>query len=263
MTTRQPRTRNARGIANVSKRIRSVDDLGPYVNVGVFGNNGSGKTRFSASAPKCLIVDINERGTRSAVGTGTHVLEVAKWEDVTNCFWFLKSGSHDYESVAIDTTTALNNLALRFVLGEQEQRDLSRIRDMPDKRSYGKAGQLVMSMIWAYRNLDMHTIFTGQVRTITDEDTGEVLDTTFDLPAGSRGALLGAVSVLGYMTPTQVRVTKGNRTVKVWQDRMLLGPHKDYSCLKDRTNKLGPILAQPTMRKVIRAWHSTNGNEDE
>lgn len=258
-----PRTQNPREIRKVTKRIRSVDDLGPYVKILVFGPNGSGKTRFAASAPNCLIIDINERGTRSAVGSGADTIEIDQWVDLGHLYWHLKSGDHEYGSVAIDTLTAMQAMAMSFVLEEKEERDPSAEKDMPDKRSYGKAGQLMSSMIWAFRNLDMHVVFTAQVRTEKDQDTGEILDTTVDLPNSSRGAATGAVSVLGHMQSreTRIRNKTTQKSTTEWRDEMLVGPHRDYSCLKDRTNQLGPVLKLPTMSKVITAWLNTNGSE--
>lgn len=255
------RTQDPAEIRKVAKRIASVDDLGPYVKVLVFGPNGSGKTRFAASAPKCLIIDINEQGTRSAVGTGSKKLEVASWSDIGHIYWYLKAGNHPFESVAIDTITAMHSMAMSFVLEEKEERDPSTVRDQPIQRDWGRAGQLVSSMVWAFRNLDMHVVLTAQVRKEKDQDTGEILDTTVDLPAGCRGSATGAVSVLGYMNPreTAVRNPETRKVERKWVDNMIVGPHRDYSVLKDRTNLLGPVLKRPTMSKVITAWLNTEG----
>lgn len=255
------RTQDPAAIKKVIKGIRSVDDLGPYVKVLVFGTNGSGKTRFAASAPNCLIIDINERGTRSATGTGSDVIEVDDWEQLGALYWHLKSGDHPYESVAIDTLTAMQAMAMSFVLKEKETRDPSAERDMPDKRSYGKTGQLMSSMIWAFRNLDMHCVFTAQRRVEKDQDTGEILDVTLDLPGSSRGAAAGAVSVLGFLQAQEAirRNPETKKRERVWTDTMNVGPDRDYSVLKDRTNQLGPKLVRPTMPKVIKAWLNTEG----
>lgn len=255
------RTKDRGGIEAVVKRIRSVDDVDPWAKVLVFGHNGSGKTRFAASAPKCLILDINEMGTRSAVGSGARMIEINAWEEVGHIFWYLKAGDHPYESVAIDTITSMHNLAMRFVLGEQDDRDPSRMRDTPDKRTWGRSGELTKSMIWAFRNLPMHVVLTAQVRSIVDQDTQEVLDTTVDLPAGARGSATGAVGVLGYLEPkeSKVRERATRKITTKWIDTMLVGPHRDYSCLKDRTNTLGPLCKRPTMPKVIEAWANIEG----
>lgn len=264
MAPRRPRTKNTDEIEKVAARIMSVNDVSPFVKVLVFGANGSGKTRFAASAPKCLIIDINEEGTRSAVGTDAEVFPCRTWEDIGHIYWYLKGGDHEYESVAIDTITAMQALAMSFVLDEAEERDPSREKRSPDKRSYGRAGTLVQSMVWAFRNLDMHVIFTAQVRRIIDDDTGELLDITVDLPAGSRGSATGAVSVLGYMQPREVRVRskKTGKIEKRWIDTMAVGPSLDYSVLKDRTHQLGPVLKKPTMDRVIEAWLNTDHTEE-
>lgn len=255
------RTNDPAGIKAVKRRISSVDELGPYVKVGVFGPNGSGKTRFAASAPNCLIIDINEMGTRSAVGSGAKKIEVTGWEDIGHLYWYLKAGDHPFESVAIDTVTAMHSMAMSFVLEEKEERDPSTVRDQPIQRDWGRAGQLVSSMVWAFRNLDMHVIITAQVRKDKDKDTGEVLDTTVDLPAGCRGSVTGAVSVLGFLEPKEIRVKnpESGKRENIWVDQMWCGPHRDYSVLKDRTNQLGPVLRRPTMSKVIKAWLNTEG----
>lgn len=246
----------------LAKRIRSVDEVSPYVKVLVYGANGTGKTRFAASAPNCLIVDINEEGTRSAVGTGSRVLEVRNWKDVGDAYWYLKSGKHKYESVAIDTITGMQELAMSFVLGEAEDRDPTREKSMPDKRSYGRAGQLVKGMLLAYRNLPMHVIFTAQERNIRDDDTGETVDTTVDLPAGSRGTAMGSVGVLGNLTTKEVRVKKHGKSTKRWMDHLLVGPHEVIRT-KDRTNGLGHVVRNPTVPIVIKAWEASPPSEED
>src|SRR4051794_5880326 len=106
----------------VAKRIKSVDEANKYVKILVFGRNKKGKTRFASTARKVLIIDIDEEGTRSAAGSGADVLEVNTFDEVAHIYWWLKAGNHGYSAVAIDTVTALQNSALRKVLGEAEDR---------------------------------------------------------------------------------------------------------------------------------------------
>ncbi len=250
-------------LRETKSRIRSVDDLGPYVKVLIYGPNGSGKTRFAASAPKCLIIDINEDGTRSAVGSGSDVFEVNSWQDIGQIYWLLKSGKHRYESVAIDTITMMQNLAMSFVLDEKEERDPSSEGRMPDKRSYGRSGELVKGMLLAFRNLDMNVIFLAQSRDVKDQDTGEVIEHAVDLPAGSRATATACVSVLGFMQQKEVRVSVKGKRKKVRMDTLRLSPSDEFISLKDRTNNLGEELRRPTMPKVIKAWATKTSNDEE
>lgn len=257
------RTRDTDAIRAVAKRIRSVDEVSPYVKVGVYGPNGSGKTRFAASGPKCLIVDINEEGTRSTAGqhTGAKKIEVGSWPDIGHIYWMLRAlidkGKNPFQTLALDTTTAMNDLALSFVLDEADERDPGRERRMPDKRHYGRAGELVKGMLMAYRNLPMHVVLTAQVRAIKDDDTGEVLEYAFGLPAGSRAVATGAVSVLGFMEQREIKRRVGGKVKRELVPVTRTQPTDmdgEFPYLKDRTNGLKPFEPKLTMPKIIEAW---------
>lgn len=238
----------------IQKRIHSVDDVDPYVKILIYGRNGAGKSRFAASGPNTLIIDINEKGTRSAKGSGAEVILIDTWKDVGECYWFLKSSDHKYESVAIDTLTALNRLCLRMVMGEAEDRDPNREMGLPDRRAYGRAGELMREQLLAFRNLPLHVVFTAQERVISDEDGDEPVLHTPDLPAGSRGVAMGSVSIIGRLYRQEVKV-RNKTTKKVtarWEDRMLVGSHEEYDT-KDRTNNLGDVVRRPTMADIIAA----------
>jgi hypothetical protein len=262
-------TRDIEAIRAVAKTIQSVDEVDPYVKVGIFGPNGSGKTRFGASAPKCLILDINEEGTRSAVGSGAKRVPVHSWETIGHVYWLLKGllerGKCPYQSVSLDTVTMMYKLAMSFVLEESEDRDPTKEKSTPTKRDYGRAGELVNGMLLAYRNLDMHVIFLAQVRTITDDDTGALLEYAVNLPAGARGTFMDSVGILGFMerkvakqrNPKTKKVERKIVTVTRTQPTEMEG---EFPFLKDRTNNLAPFERELTMPKVIKAW--ANRQED-
>lgn len=255
-------TTKKRSSEAITSRIASVDTADAWVKILVYGRNGAGKTRFAASGPDCLIIDIHEQGTRSAKGSGAKVFPEPgsgpiTWADIGDIYWYLKAGNHPFKSVAIDTITAMNRLCLSMVMGEAEDRDPNREIGAPDRRAYGRAGELMRSQLLAFRNLDMHVIFTAQERVINDEDTDEPALHTPDLPAGSRGIAMGSVSIIGRLYRQEVRVR--NKTTKQiterWEDRMLVGPHEEYDS-KDRTNNLGNVVRRPTMAQVIAANNS-------
>lgn len=243
----KPRTRDVEAIREVVSRIRSVDDFGPYTKVLAFGPNGSGKTRFGASGPRPLILDMNEEGTRSTVGSGARVLEIQEWGDVAHAYWYLQSGKHKYETAVIDTATGMHKLAMVFALNDEGRTSMT-----PRKQDYGRAGELTSSMLFAFRNLPMHVVILAQERVIREEDTGMIVETTVNLPAGARAAALDMVSITGHMEPRK----RGGKMV----DRMRVGPHEEFPT-KDRTNQLGDIVIRPTMSKVIAAW--TNTSEED
>lgn len=231
----------------IARKITPAGEYDEYVKALVYGPNNAGKTRFGATAPRALILDI-DRGTRSARGSGARAVLIDTWEEFADAYWLLRSGKHKYESVVVDGATSLQSLCMEFVLAEKERRDPTVERGQPDKRNYGRTARLMTGMLIAYRNLPMHVVFTAKDRIIREEDTNLVQEVTVDLPAGSRGALMDSVGIIGYMKPKLIK-SGGKRR---WVDQMYTGRHAVFRT-KDRTNKLG-LMTQPTMAQVIEAW---------
>lgn len=252
-STRTAASRN--DIAALKKQIRKPGGSG-HAKVCVYGANGSGKTRFAGSGPATLLIDCNEEGDRSIQDNeNVRVLPATRWQTVGDAYWYLKGGNHPFKAVALDTITEMNVLALDFVLNEAEERDPTREKQTPDKRTWGRAGQLMRGMLLAYRNLPMHVIFAAQQRIIRDEDTGEIIEITVDLPNSSRGTSMGCVGVLGRMLPQEVRVKVDGRTRKRFADHLIVGT-SEIMRTKDRTNNLGQVVRNPTMPMIIEAWQS-------
>lgn len=252
----QPRTKPPSSEIEALKRRIRVPGSKEWLKICAYGPNGSGKTRLAGSAPKVLVIDINEEGDRSIKGMpGTRVIQVSTWEEIGRCYWYLQSGKHPFESVALDTLTEMQACALSFVLAEAENRDPTREKAMPDRRTWGRAGQLMRAMLVAYRNLPLHVIFTAQQRIVRDEDSGEIEEICPDLPNSSRGIAMGSVGILGRLMPREVRVRQDGKVRKVWRDQMMVGPHEIIQT-KDRTGSLPPIISNPTIPDLIAVWNS-------
>lgn len=250
---------HTKAVESIGKRIRPVDEISPHAKVLVYGRNKNGKTKFAATAPKVLIIDIDEEGTRSAVGSGAQVVEVSTFDEVAHVYWYLKAGNHGYKSVAIDTITALQNAALRKVLGEAEDRDPTREPSTPDRRTWGRANQLVKGLLLDFRNLPMNVVFLAQERVINDEESDEAALHTVDLPAGSRAVALGCVGIIGRIYLREAKV-KGKKNPQ-WEARMLVGSHEEYDT-GNRVSTLPRIIRNPNMKNIIKEWRA-NATEGE
>src|SRR3954471_3636177 len=93
---RRAKTR-ADGVKQFAAGIQDVDDVEDPVKILVYARNGVGKTRFAGTAPKPLIIDIDEKGTRSIRGSGAKVRRISTWEDVGYAYWFLRLAKHPYQ----------------------------------------------------------------------------------------------------------------------------------------------------------------------
>jgi hypothetical protein len=244
----------AKAIEAVKKKIVPIESASPHIRVLVYGRNGQGKTRFACSAPKPLICDIDEEGTRSARAfKGAEVYPAKKWSDIVWLYWYLKAGDHSYESLVIDTLTGMQNVCMKQVLKESGDRDPDKDPKTASMRDWGKLAQLMKEQMLNFRNLPMHTIFTAQERTVDDPES-ETTERVPDLSPGSRATATACVDIIGRIYKKEVRAVnaKTKKETTKWETRMLVGPHEDYTT-KDRTGALGRIIREPNIPAILEA----------
>lgn len=257
-----------RAIARIEKRIIPVSEATPYVKVLLYGRNGKGKTRIAATAPKPLIIDVNEQGTSSVRNyPDAHVLNCSRWEDITYAYWYLRSGNHPFESAIIDTLTQAQKICMKHVLNEAEDRDPNRPASMPDRRAWGQMTELMKPIIFDFRNLPMHIVFVCQERvdraSDDEEESGEVQPRVVpDLSPSVRGDAMAAVGIMGRVYRRGVRIGKGRKERVEWETRMLVGDHEQYES-KDRTGKLGYVIRKPSIPQMIEALNDSSNSEEE
>lgn len=255
--------------------IVPVGDVKDYLNILVYARGGVGKTSFGASgAPemKTLIIDFNEQGTIS-VKRRPNVFryEVQYWQELDWIYWYLKAGKHDYKIVVLDTVTSMASICMKWVLGDEASRDASRDPMVPDKRAWGKVGQLMQLRIIDFRNLPMHTVFTAHER-VTESEDEETETTTVEvvpsLSPAPRETMIGAVHVVGRMFTRDVELVskKTKKTVKKTERRLLIGPDPKYTS-KIRIDPSAPVqpprvVRNPTMKYFIDTILPILGKEE-
>jgi phage nucleotide-binding protein len=252
-----------KGIKHVEQHIVPVADATPHVKVLVYGRNGKGKTRFAATAPKPIILDVNEEGTSSVRNyPDAHVYRIKKWEQLTWAYWYLREGNHEFESVVIDTLTQAQKLCMSAVLRRAEDRDPNRPPSMPRRQDWGQMTEMMKPVIFDFRNLPMNVIFVCQERVDKGGEDDEDATNRFvpDLSPGVRGDAMSAVGIMGRVYKKGVRKGKGKKTTTVFETRMLVGDHDDYET-KDRTGQLGYIVRNPTVPQMIEANKHTPEEE--
>jgi AAA domain len=257
--------------SRVEKRIHKASSYPLNLAVVVYARPKVGKTRFAASAPNVLIIDCDEKGTDSVRSDyDPDTVRIGTWSEINDIYWYLQSGDHPYESVAIDTVSGLQTLCMNWILGDEVARDASRDPDQPSQRLYQKRTQLMNTQITNFRNLPMNVIFTAHTRTREQGEGSEDEDTTFitgpNLSPAIQGHLLGAVGLIGYMLKREVIVKRKNPETqkvqrrKVSRTRLLIGPSDRfetgvrYTALKDFDHLDNPNFAE--MLEVIAGKNS-------
>lgn len=241
----------------VEAKIRRAAELKGHTRSLIYGRSGSGKTRLVASAPNVLLVDINEKGTASVRRDyNPNVYEVDLWTDLTDLYWYLASGNHTYKTVGLDGVTSMQNLCMKFVLGDEASRDASRDPDMPSRQVWGKVGELMKTQITNYRNLPMNVVFTALQRVRFSEGEEED-DATMITPACSpsiAGHLEAAVDIIGYLTTRRVKLKSKNeekKTEYVTRRRLVLGSSERH-LTKERYGVLGDYVDSPNLTTMFK-----------
>ena len=243
--------------SRVAKKIMLASERPQRFRVLIYGRSGAGKTRLACTAPNPLLIDINEEGWDSVRKEphNPNTIEVKFWSELTDIYWFLQEGDHAFDSVILDGLTAMQDLAVRFVLGDETSRDASRDPDMMDRRLWGKVGELMKTQITNYRNLPMNVIYTATERktAVGDEDDEQEIYIGPALTPAAAGAAERAVPLIGYLHKRQVNVKrKGQKKrERIVRRRLLIDDPADRYQTKDRYHFGAPYIDAPDISQMI------------
>lgn len=243
----------------------------------VYSRNKKGKTRFCTTAPNVLILD-PETGTTEEKRSAPDVWPLDSWDDLNEAYQFIKSGGKSpitgepYKWVAIDGATRLSNMSLRWVMHQEEERNLERRPGQVGKQDYGRSGEMFKGVLHNFHALDtIGLIITAQERMIEVEELGEEdedadsVTAMFvpDLPKGIRSACNSIVDVIGRIYtvrgtfPKQFKKRGTNevitKEVEGVHRRLWIGPHASYDTGYRSDFDLPDFLTTPTVPALIRA----------
>lgn len=246
-------------VALAKKRIRKPGTAPKRILV--YGRNKQGKTTLSASSgEKTLIID-PEGGAEFVPPENVDLWPCSSWQDINDVFRFLQTGKHDYKWVGVDGLTRISNMALRYVMAQQEERDLDRIPGLVQQRDYGRSGELMKGMLYNFHTLPCGIIYTAQDRMDTgqafdseDDDSEDVVARFVpDLPKGVRSAVNGIVDVIGRIYTVRVEGTnRKGETIKGVQRRLWLSPSDTYDTgYRSKVKGIPPFIKAPTIPKLI------------
>lgn len=175
------------GLNTIEHNDEEQEDAGKWL---IHGPQGSGKSTLAstiANVGKTLYVDlVGEKGGRSfkgaSYGKNITVVRPTSVTQIDDLFYTLDSGDHDYKAVIIDSLTALQRMALRYVMRytETSVREIKQGTAPADQRTWGEALNIMSdtAVFWygladGNRPNPMHVIMTAQTKVLENELTGE------------------------------------------------------------------------------------------
>lgn len=208
----------------VIERIHKPSGKLSRLSACIYGRGGSGKTHLLGTMPgNGLVIDIPqiEGGTSVLADQQDHidVLPITKWDDIDAAWKFLRYDQHQYSWVAIDTITALQELAKRKALKE---RDLSEDPHQIRMQDWGKIGQLMSEVFYKFKLLPMHLIFNAQEKQRGNEESMEIVPNVSPMALDS---LLPPLFIVVRMYVTQDEGEGGEVTMR---RQLRVGPHDLY-----------------------------------
>lgn len=258
-------------LAIAKQKVTRPRDTQPKPKLLIYGRNKKGKSTFSLSAgiENTLAID-PEKGTDTMREKNPYRWPLEKWEDMQECWGALRTGKlcpamfggeseEPFTWVTVDGLTKINNMALRYIMSQAEQRDLDRKPGMVDRRDYNKSGELMKSMMQNFQTLDMGVVFTAQERMMSMDagDSDDDDETTYfvpDLPAGVRGAVNSIVDVIGRIYVVRIEDPKDPEKMKA-QRRLQIGPHERYDTGYRSDFVLPDMLKYPTIPKLLKLMY--------
>jgi phage nucleotide-binding protein len=239
--------------------VRKVSDYPLHVNMLIYGDSGSGKTTLAGSADevpemrKVLIVDI-EGGTLSLKTRYPNIesVRIKSWDDMQKVYDELYANKHGYNTIVVDSLTEAQKMSMdevmRKLIATHEERDA----DVPGIREWNINIEQTRKFVRAFRDLPVTTIFTALAKSDVNKRTG-LTRTKPSLAGKVADEVAGFLDIVAYLY---------TREVDGEQKRILLCGATQDTVAKDRTDKLGQIIVQPSMSQIWKSIKEITENDN-
>jgi hypothetical protein len=170
------------------------------------------------------------------------VVRVQTWDQMQKVYDELRRGAGAYRTIVIDSLTEVQKFSMMNIMTGLVKQDPDRDPDIPGMREWGKSIEQIRRFVRAFRDLPCHTIFTALAASEKDAKTG-VTRTKPSLPGKLSGEVAGFVDIVAYYY---------KKTIDGDIKRLMLTTGTDQQIAKDRSDRLPPVLEDPSMDSIFK-----------
>ena len=227
------------------------------LNMMFYGDVGCGKTVLTGSAgfygpTSPMLTADAEGGTLSIEAVYGDTTDKVIARDITQfnrdmdvTHRYLADARHPFKTFAIDSGTEAQRRCMREILDESALISSGRKRkdsDVPEYKHWNQNHERMMKYTRYFRDLPMHFIMTAIATSDKDESTGSVKIVP-KFPGQLSEILPEFFDVVGYMQAGTDKDGQARRVIWFQPVRNFLA--------KDRTNKLGDFMVNPSMQSIF------------
>ncbi len=224
-------------LGDILTKAKPVAETEDFLTCLFYGRSGTGKTTLASTFPKkILLLDFRDRGIDSIKDVkGIDVFNIQEWVEVESIYWSLSKGSTKYKSIALDSISGMQNLAIHEVKKNEGQEDNENL----SKRGWGMVSSLMNQWLLNYRDLPYHIVFLAPDRVrnviLSEEEEPEIEEGELEPEVGPAlipsvaKSVNAAVKVIGNTFIRQIKIAGDDGKGKtVTQYRLRIGPHPFY-----------------------------------
>lgn len=239
-------------IKPISERlvIGTAADAVEYISLFMYGDPGAGKTRLASTAQDhedtspVLFLDIDGGTTTFRKRRDIGVIKVRDLASLVKIHEELEIDAGGYKTVVLDSLSELNKLDLRAIMKHAKATSSNPDKidiDVPSPREWGKVSEHMRTIVRAYKNLPMHSIFTAHMHAEHEnakDQEGPILIRPELQPKKMKTQLPGFTDIVGYLY-TEEKGANVTRRMQFAKTKKVLA--------KDRFDCLGDVMDNPTI----------------
>jgi AAA domain-containing protein len=233
-----------------TSKIIPVTKYQESINMLIYGDSGVGKTVFCGTGERSLILGL-ESGAISAgrQNSSADLWPVKSWQDVEDCYLYLRDNAHPYKWLHIDSLTDMQEKLLRHILGKAVAARPNQDPDIPAIQDHQKWQNMLKRFVNDFNDLPVNVCYTALVMRRENEEAEDlmlplILGKDYEISA----AICGKMHVVGYMS-SKVVGDESNEEKRRKVRRILFENVPPYFA-KDRFDCLPRYMPSPTIPKI-------------